>query len=87
MAFLIVHKFTNIGFEIDLTSKVSPKCMPAKMQTVWDSNLRTFMFGLILKKKTVSGKTYYLTKMAYGLRQDISCIKFLVVSDSDALFK
>ena len=36
-----------------------------------------------------SGKTYFffLQNMAYGLGQDISCIKFLVVGDLEALFK
>ena len=39
------------------------------------------MIGLILKKISVSGKTDFLHKIAYGLGLDISCIKFLVVID------
>ena len=39
------------------------------------------------EKLPVSGKTYVLQKMAYGLGLDISCIKFLVVGDLEALFK
>ena len=35
----------------------------------------------------VSGKTEFLHKVAYGLGQDISCIKFLVVSDLKVIFK
>ena len=45
------------------------------------------MIGLILKKVPVSGKTEFLHKIAYGLGQDISCIKFLVVSDFKVIFK
>ena len=40
-----------------------------------------------LKKLSVSGKSFFLQKMAYGLGQDISCIEFLVVSDLEVLFK
>ena len=39
------------------------------------------------KKLPASDKTFFLQKMAYGLGQGISCIKFLVVSDFEALFK
>ena len=39
------------------------------------------------KKLSVSGKAEFLHKIAYGLRQDISCIKFLVVSDFKVIFK
>ena len=38
-------------------------------------------------KLSVSGKTEFLHKAAYGLGQDISCIKFLVVSDFKVIFK
>ena len=52
-------------------------------------NLRAMsIIGLILKKKiSVSGKTEFLHKVAFGLGQDISCIKFLVVSDFKVFFK
>ena len=39
------------------------------------------------EKLSVSGKTECLQKVAYGLGQDISCIKFLVVSDFKIIFK
>ena len=39
------------------------------------------------EKLSVSGKTQFLLKVAYGLGQDISCIKFLVVSDFKVIFK
>ena len=39
------------------------------------------------EKLSVSGKTEILHKVAYGLGQDISCIKFLVVSDLKVIFK
>ena len=39
------------------------------------------------KKLSVSGKIQFLHKIAYGLVQDISCIKFLVVSDFKLIFK
>ena len=39
------------------------------------------------EKLSVSGKTDVLHKIAYGLGQDISCIKFLVVSDFKVIFK
>ena len=39
------------------------------------------------KKLFVSRKTKFLHKVAYGLGQDISCIKFLVVSDLRVIFK
>ena len=39
------------------------------------------------EKLSVFGKTYFLHKIAYGLGQDISCIKFLVVSDFKVIFK
>ena len=32
-------------------------------------------------------KTYFYKKIAYGIGQDISCIKFLVVSDFNVIFK
>ena len=38
----------------------------------------------ISRKKT---KTDFLHKIAYGLGQDISCIKLLVVSDFKVIFK
>ena len=38
------------------------------------------------EKLSVSGKTEFLHKIAYGLWQDISCIKFLVVSDFKVIF-
>ena len=60
------------------------------MQTVHvlDLSLRAMsMIGLFLKKISVSGKTEFLHKVAYGLGQDISCIKFLVVTDFKVLFK
>ena len=39
------------------------------------------------EKVSVSRKTEFLHKVAYGLGQDISCIKFLVVSDFKIIFK
>ena len=39
------------------------------------------------EKLSVSGKTELLHKVAYGLGQDISWIKFLVVSDFEVIFK
>ena len=39
------------------------------------------------EKLSVSRKTEFLHKIAYGLGQDISCIKFLVVSDFKVIFK
>ena len=39
------------------------------------------------EKIPVSGKNLFFTKMAYGLGQDIACIKILVVSDLETLFK
>ena len=39
------------------------------------------------EKLSVSGKTYFLPKIAYGFGQNISCIKFLVVSDLKVIFK
>ena len=52
------------------------------MQTVLDLSLREmFMIGLILKNNPFPEKRNFYKKIAYGLGQDISCIKFLVVSD------
>ena len=39
------------------------------------------------EKLSVSGKTEFLHNVAYGLGQVISCIKFLVVSDFNVIFK
>ena len=39
------------------------------------------------EKLSVSGKTDFLHKVAYGLGQDISCIKLLVVIDFKVIFK
>ena len=39
------------------------------------------------EKLSVSGKTDFLPKIAYCLGQDISCIKFLVVSNFKVIFK
>ena len=39
------------------------------------------------EKLSVSGKTEFLHKVAYGLGHDISSIKFLVVSDFKVIFK
>ena len=39
------------------------------------------------EKLSVSGKTYFLHKIAYGLGHDMSCIKFLVVSAFKIIFK
>ena len=52
------------------------------MQTVLDLSLRAMsMIGLILKNYPFPEKTEFLHKVAYGLGQDNSCIKFLIVSD------
>ena len=39
------------------------------------------------EKLSVSRKTEFLHKVAYGLGQNISCIKFHVVSDFEVIFK
>ena len=39
------------------------------------------------EKISVSGKTKFLPKIAYGLGQEISCFKFLEVSDFKVIFK
>ena len=39
------------------------------------------------EKLSVSGKTEFLHKVAYGLGYDISCIEFLVVIDFKVIFK
>ena len=39
------------------------------------------------EKSSVFRKTEFLHKAAYGLVLDISCIKFLVVSDLKVIFK
>ena len=39
------------------------------------------------EKLSISGKTEFLHKVAYGLGLDISCIKFHVVSDLKVIFK
>ena len=39
------------------------------------------------EKITISWKTEFLRKIAHGLGQDISCIKFLVVSDFKVILK
>ena len=58
------------------------------MQTVLDLSLHAMsMIGLVFEKLSVSGKTEFLLKVAYGLGQDISCIKFLVVSEFNVIFK
>ena len=44
------------------------------------------MFGLISKNTTFWKKRIF-SKYDYGLGQDISIIKFFVVSDLEALFK
>ena len=59
-----------------------------QMQTVLDLSLCAMsMLGLILKNYAFPEKTECLHKIAYGLGQDISCIKFLVVSDFNVIFK
>ena len=45
------------------------------------------MIGLVLKNYPFPEKTEFLHKVAYGLGQDSSCIKFLVVSDFKVIFK
>ena len=58
------------------------------MQIVLDLSLREMsMIGLILKNYLFPEKHDFLHKIANGLGQDISCIKFLVVSDFDVIFK
>ena len=39
------------------------------------------------EKLSISGKTEFLHKVANGLGRDISCIKFLVVSDFKVISK
>ena len=56
--------------------------------TALDFSLRAMsMIGLILKNYPFPEKHIFLHKIAYGLGQDISCIKFLVVSDFKVIFK
>ena len=47
-------------------------------------NVRVWAFS---KNYPFLAKLYFYKKMAYGLGHDISCIKVLVVSDLQALFK
>ena len=57
------------------------------MQTVLDLSLCTMaMIGLVLKNYPFPEKTEFLHKVAYGLGQDIFCIKFLVVIDFKVVF-
>ena len=59
-----------------------------EMQTVLDLSLRAMsMIGLVFKNYLFPEKTEFLHKVAYGLGQDISCIKFQVVSDFKVIFK
>ena len=60
----------EIGLEIDLTCKVRPKCMLANADSVG--------FQLACN---VHVWAYFEKLQVPGLGQDISCIKFLVVSD------
>ena len=58
------------------------------MQTVLDVSLCALsIIGFILKNYPFPEKTEFLHKIAYGLGKDISCIKFLVVSDFKVIFK
>ena len=85
--FLEDHRFTEICIGITLTGKVSPKFMSTNAGSV-DSNLHAMsMFGLISKNYQFLAKPICFKKMAYGLRQDNSCIKILIVNDFEALFK
>ena len=44
-------------------------------------------FGLFRKISSFWQNLFFLQKMPYGLGQDISCIKCLVVSDFETVFK
>ena len=60
---------------------MTPKFMSAYADSVrfkFACNVHDWAY---FEKLSVSGKTEFLHKIAYGLGQDISCIKFLVVSD------
>ena len=53
-----------------------------------DLSLRAMsMIGRVLKNYPIPEKTEFLHKVAYGLGQEISCIKFLVVSEFKVIFK
>ena len=65
----------EIGLEIE--KSVQNACR--QMQTVWDSKCVQFI---------VFWKNLFFTKRkVYGLKQDMSSIKFLVVSDLEALLE
>ena len=57
-------------------------------QTVLDLSLRAMsMIGLILKNYLFLEKQNFYIKLPMVFGQDISCIKFLVVSDLKVIFK
>ena len=77
-------------FDLELIlQEKSIKNLCRQMQTVLDLSLRAMsMIGLILKNYPFpEKKTEFLHKIAYGIGQDISCIKFLVVRDFKVIFK
>ena len=66
---------------------MTPKFMSANADSVrfkFACNAHDWAY---FEKVSVSGKTDFLHKIAYGLGQDISCIKFPVVSDFNVIFK
>ena len=66
---------------------MTPKFMSANADSVrfkFACNVHDWAY---FEKLYISGKTDFLHKIAYGLGQDISCIKFLVVSDFRVIFK
>ena len=73
--------------EIYLTGKVSSKFMSASADTVRFKLVCNVRVWAYFEELPISGKTLFIRKMAYGPGQDISCIKCLVVSDFQALFK
>ena len=68
-------------------TKDSPKFMSANADGVrfkFASNVHDWAY---FEKVSILGKTEFLLKIGYGLGQDISCFKFLVVSDFKVIFK
>ena len=85
--FLKILKLWHFSENPQITRKISSKFMSANANSVrfkFACNVHDWAYFEIL---SVSGKTEDLNKFAYGLVQDISCIKFLAVSDLKVIFK
>ena len=73
---------------INLAGKVSPKCMSANADSVvfkLACNVNVLVY--FENYEFLANIIFNNKKMAYGFWQHISCIKFLVVCDFEALFK